>query len=42
MGGEGMGRRVHQREVFASNVDGVLAMRLRCREEGTVGTGCVR
>lgn len=31
----------HHREAFVSNVDGVLAMRLSCQEEGS-GKGCVR
>lgn len=31
----------HHREAFVSSVDGVLAMRLSCEEEGS-GKGCVR
>lgn len=31
----------HRREAFVSNVDGVLAMRLNCKEEES-GKGCVR
>lgn len=34
-------RLVHRREAFASNVDGVLAMRLSCKEEES-GRGCLR
>ena len=34
-------RRLHHREVFASKVDGVLAMRLTCEEEDG-GRGCLR
>ncbi|CAM9849542.1 unnamed protein product [Pylaiella littoralis] len=33
-------RLLHRREVFASNVDGVLAMRLSCKEEES-GKGCL-
>ncbi|CAN0554072.1 unnamed protein product, partial [Ectocarpus sp. 12 AP-2014] len=33
-------RLVHRREAFASNVDGVLAMRLSCKEEES-GRGCL-
>lgn len=32
---------LHHREAFASNVDGVLAMRLSCKEEKS-GKGCLR
>lgn len=31
----------HHREAFASNVEGVLAMRLSCRD-GESGRGCLR
>ncbi|CAB1106634.1 GH95 [Ectocarpus sp. CCAP 1310/34] len=39
--GQREGRLVHRREAFASNVDGVLAMRLSCKEEES-GRGCLR
>ena len=38
--GDGV-RHLHHREAFASKVDGVLAMRLTCEEEGG-GRGCLR
>lgn len=40
-GTSGARRLRHHREAFVSNVDGVLAMRLSCKEEGS-GKGCLR